>query len=527
LTLDAAAVTADTRRPPVLRAKIDVLSLLPAKAMGSAAHTRRVAATCLVLVSSLGSSSSFADAPESVEPSRKHGAPAYPEQAPIADDDERPVPDYDGRGDEPTTAGDVLLWIPRIVLSPLYFVSEFVVRRPLGAVVSWAEEEELPKLLVDFFTFGPDRNIGIVPTALIDFGFNPSVGVYHFWNEFLADNNKFRARAATWGPRWLMLKVADRLEVYDDHELSVRFEFEKRPDWVFYGLGPLSQSDDESRFSETRVDGGFGYQAKLWRSSEVNAFVGVRHVRFEPDEGCCDEPTVAESIAARPTFEPPGLREGYFVLRQGVDLKLDTRKRRNLGEPREGSDFVSPPGSGVRLDVRAEHAGALERTRPFPGDNPVLYEWMKYGATLGGFADLTGEQRVVGLSVIVDFADPLREDRAIPFTEQVSLGGDRPLRGYLQGRLIDRSSAVALFEYRWPVWVWLDGTIHYGVGNVFGEHLDGFELAKLRQSFGIGMRGIGSPDHVFELLVAAGTETFDEGAGFDTLRVVLGATSGF
>jgi hypothetical protein len=511
----------------VLRAKLDVLSLHPAKAMGRAAHTRKVAAVCVVLGSLLGSSGAFAETPETAKPSRKHGAPEYPKLQPIASDDERPVPDYDGRGDEPTTAGDVLLWIPRVALSPLYFVSEFVVRRPLGVVVSWAEKEELPKLLVDFFTFGPDRNIGIVPTALIDFGFNPSVGVYHFWNEFLADNNKLRARAATWGPRWLVLKVADRLEVYDDHELSVRFEFEKRPDWVFHGLGPLSQKDDESRFSETRVDGGFGYQAKLWRSSEARAFVGVRHVRFEPDEGCCDDPTVAETIAGRPSFEPPGLREGYFVARQGVDLELDTRKRRNLGEPREGSDFVSPPGSGVRIDLRAEHAGALEQSRPFPGDNPVLYEWMKYGATLGGFADLTGEQRVVGLSLIVDFADPLRDDRAIPFTEQVSLGGDRPLRGFLQGRAIDRSSAVALFEYRWPVWVWLDGTIHYGVGNVFGEHLDGFELGLLRQSFGIGMRGVGSPDHVFELLVAAGTETFDEGAGLDTVRLVLGATSGF
>jgi hypothetical protein len=84
-----------------------------------------------------------------------------------------------------------------------------------------------------------------------------------------------------------------------------------------------------------------------------------------------------------------------------------------------------------------------------------------------------------------------------------------------------------LFEYRWPVWVWLDGTIHYGVGNVFGEHLDGLALELMRQSFGIGMRAIGSHDHVFELLFAAGTKTFDEGAGVDNLRVVLGATSGF
>ena len=33
--------------------------------------------------------------------------------------EKRPVPEYDGR-DEPTTAGDVLIWVPRILVSPLF-----------------------------------------------------------------------------------------------------------------------------------------------------------------------------------------------------------------------------------------------------------------------------------------------------------------------------------------------------------------------------------------------------------------------
>ena len=53
---------------------------------------------------------------------------------------DRPVPDYDGRGEEPTDAGDVLLWVPRILVSPLYLTTEFLLRRPLGFVISEAEE---------------------------------------------------------------------------------------------------------------------------------------------------------------------------------------------------------------------------------------------------------------------------------------------------------------------------------------------------------------------------------------------------
>ncbi|MGE3673838.1 MAG: hypothetical protein AB7K71_29475, partial [Polyangiaceae bacterium] len=125
------------------------------------------------------------------------------------------------------------------------------------------------------------------------------------------------------------------------------------------------------------------------------------------------------------------------------------------------------------------------------------------------------------------FVDPLLKGSEIPFNEQVTLGGDRPMRGFLEGRLVDRSSAVLRFDYTWPVWVWLDGAIHYAVGNVFGEHLDGFEPGLLRQSAGVGLRAVGSRDHVFEMLQAFGTEPFDEGAEPESLRFVFGATSGF
>jgi hypothetical protein len=92
---------------------------------------------------------------------------------------------------------------------------------------------------------------------------------------------------------------------------------------------------------------------------------------------------------------------------------------------------------------------------------------------------------------------------------------------------VDRSAAVALLEYQWPIWVWMDGALHYGVGNVFGEHLEGFEISLLRQSFGLGLRSNGSRDHVFEILLAFGSDTFDDGGEVDHVRFVFGASSGF
>src|SRR5882672_10368909 len=46
----------------------------------------------------------------------------------------RHLPDYDGCGGEPTTPGDVAVWVPRGALAPAYLVYDFGIRRPLGAL---------------------------------------------------------------------------------------------------------------------------------------------------------------------------------------------------------------------------------------------------------------------------------------------------------------------------------------------------------------------------------------------------------
>jgi hypothetical protein len=445
---------------------------------------------------------------------------------PIDKDDERPLPDYDGR-DEPTTAGDVLIWIPRVILSPLYFVSEFIIRRPLGWLITAAEREDLPTKIIDFFTF-EERKAGVVPTALFDFELRPSVGLYFFWDDLGFKGHKQRLHAAYGGSNWLKLTVAERIQFWNqDHEVGLRGEYWTRPDGVFHGFGPSSRDEDRGRYKFQRIEGGFTYDALLWRSSEFRSFVAVRDVSFDGDVGCCGDHTVLAQVALGNYPEPPGLDDGYTIALQGVTAEIDTRRRRAPLELPDASDFVSPPGTGVKLQIRGEHATGLRDTPRATPEDPSRYHWVKYGATVGGFADLTGDQRVLGLSLIADFADPLDEDGDIPFTEQVTLGGSRPMRGFLAGRLVDRSAAVAVLEYQWPVWVWMDGALTYSVGNVFGEHLDDFELALLRQSYGLGLRTTGSRDHVLEFLLAFGTETFDDGASIESVRIVLGATSGF
>ena len=82
-------------------------------------------------------------------------------------------------------------------------------------------------------------------------------------------------------------------------------------------------------------------------------------------------------------------------------------------------------------------------------------------------------------------------------------------------------------QYSWPIWIWLDGTMHVAAGNVWGEHLRDLDPKLLRFSTGIGFRTVNTPDHQFEVLIATGTETIEDGLRPNTIRILAGATRGF
>src|SRR4051812_39292440 len=164
---------------------------------------------------------------------------------------DRPVPDYDGRHGKghPTTAGDVALWVPRVVLFPAYVVSEFVIRRPLGYAITAAEKANVPAELYDFFAFGPDHKAGIVPTAFIDFGFSPSVGLYAFWDDAGWKGHTLRLRGSTWGKHWLAGAFSERFEVSKAASIGWSGSLTRRPDYTFYGIGPDTREANRSRYA--------------------------------------------------------------------------------------------------------------------------------------------------------------------------------------------------------------------------------------------------------------------------------------
>jgi hypothetical protein len=433
------------------------------------------------------------------------GTPAPPAESP-----KRPVPDYDGRGRPPAPPGEAALWIPRVILSPLYLTSEYVLRTPLSVVVPAAENADLPRKVYDFFTFGPEHKAGFTPVGLVEFNFNPSVGIYAFWDDAGFKGDDLRAHVEAWPDDWLYGSLMERILLADQRTLQLRISGLTRPDKVFYGLGPRSLQADQSRYLLQRIDGSAAYEWRFWRSSRIETAVGVRDVatrdgHFESD------PTLTQEVASGAFAVPFGFGREYTAEYNQLLASVDSRA------------VASGPAPGALLEVAAEQGSDL-RNAPASG-------WLRYRAIAGGYVDLTGRGRILGLSATTFFVDPLGSE-PVPFTELVYLGGDHPMPGYYDGRLRDRSAAVATASYMWPIGPWLDGELKLEVGNVFGAHLEGFDVRLLRFSGAFGVTLAATNNNPFqdapvELIVGLGSEIFEHGAQLNSARVMLGVPQTF
>ncbi|HLK36610.1 MAG TPA: hypothetical protein VKU41_07635 [Polyangiaceae bacterium] len=432
--------------------------------------------------------------------------PSAPASAPSSGESpKRAVPDYDGRGPPPDEPGAAALWVPRVVLSPAYLATEYVLRRPLSLAIPAAEHADLPRKVYDLFTFGPEHKAGFAPIGFVEFDFNPSVGVYAFWDDAGFSGNDLRLHAEAWPTDWVAGSLTERIAVTADQSVQLRVSAVHRPDRVFYGLGPRSLQADQSRYADQRVDLSASHEWRFWRSSTIETRAGLRDVDTS-DGHFGGDPSLSREARTGAFEIPDGFGREYTDEYNRLVLALDSRARQER------------PGSGVRVELGAEQGNNLHGT-PASG-------FLRYGATAAGYLDLNGRSRVLGLSITTLFADPLGS-RLIPFTELVSLGGDKLMLAYFGGRLIDRSAAVATLSYAWPVGPWLDGHLEIAAGNVFGMRLAGFDWSLLRLSGAVGVSIGGLRDAPIEALIGLGTETFAQSGQVDSVRVMLGVPHSF
>ena len=411
--------------------------------------------------------------------------------------------EFRGQADPPPNTGDVLIWVPRVVLFPAYLATEYVVRAPLGALSTTAEKNDWPAWLFNFFAFAPENRGGIFPTFFLDFGLRPSIGLHFFWDDTFVRDNKFTADLSWGGSNWITVALGDRYTFNDADSLAIGARWARRPDNIYYGIGPEIDTDLRTRYGTDTISGGIQYRHSV-RGFEVTVDPRIDRTIFR-DYSCCSDPTLNQRVAAGELPAPPGFQENTTVVSIPVRVLVDTRRPEGF------------PRSGIR--VGAELAPAVDVTRGFD------LSWLRYGATVQGFWDVTRTGRVLSLGVWAGFVDPLGS-QPVPFTNLVTLGGNDPFAGFVTGSLRDRSAVALQLSYMWPVFIFLDGVLGVSVGNVFDAHLRNFDFDLLRLSAELGIRTRGTGNTSFQLLIGIGTETFRQGFAVASFRFSFGVTYG-
>jgi hypothetical protein len=423
----------------------------------------------------------------------------------------RELPDYSGRGPREPTPGEKALWVPRILLGPLWLVNEFVLRRPLVAIGTAVEEDYGPQKLAHVMTFGTGDRAGIYPTAFFEFGFRPSIGLTFWANQTPSNDARFRAHFAFGGRQWWQVGVKQRFflgaretthEPFGKSQIHLGFDLLARPDYVLFGFGP-DPGDIKTRYYRRQIGGHVGTELVFGHLDGIGLEVRVDDNAFGPGSAGSGEVSIEEQFDVASAI--PGF-DGYTLGMASLVLNLDSRRPRPAG------------GSGVRLELMGDLATDLRN----PSD-----AFARYGAEVGLFGDLNRRNRVLSLRQRVQLVEPLG-DGEVPFTELLTLGGVEELRGHMEDRYRGQSLWLTTLQYTYPVWVFLDGIVFVDVGQVFGHHLEGFDVSSMVLSFGMGLRTNGDRDSSFHLMIAAGTTPFDApDFSVDSFRLVIGTGRGF
>jgi hypothetical protein len=410
--------------------------------------------------------------------------------------DKREVPDYGGH--PPPQRVRWLRTVGRVVLFPIYVVNEYVVRRPLGFAVDFAEHARAPRVAIRYLFLGPKvPGPAIYPVALYDFGFQPSVGLRVSWNDgFLTPGSKLGLKLGYGGSDWLRADGALRVGMPFGTWVGFDAAARHRPDAVFYGIGGRTPEDAKARYELTRTAVGV---SAGWRWVSV---VGGTSGALTTTSDFHGGPSIEEQVAAGNIAAlPAGYSEEVIAHRLGVTVALDSRSRKR-------------EESGARFDGIVERVWQRDRTRQ---------AWTHVDATAGAglLFDPVGERKL-DLRLRVEMVEA-RSAMDVPFLELATIGGSRDLRGFSGARARDASALAFTLDYQWPLAAWLDATAYLGVGNVFGPRLGGFHTGKLRGSAGFGLSLAGfSDERQVELWAAGGTDPFDQGFSFTSFRLVLG-----
>jgi hypothetical protein len=261
------------------------------------------------------------------------------------------------------------------------------------------------------------------------------------------------------------------------------------PDVRHFGIGNSSVEEDETRFGYTPKSGGVRLDFDGRRFS-----LGASADYYDVEtSGGRTAPSIEERFSAA---ETPGLEVSDFVyLKSTASAAFDWRKP--LGYSGQGGLYR------LRFDDYRE--------------SDDVYSFQSVEAEVVQLIPILRANWVIALRGLATATD-IDDSSAVPFFLLPSLGGGSTLRGYPDFRFRDRNRLLMNAELRWTPARFLDMAIFYDTGKVAARRED-LDFDDLKESYGVGMRIVGTDGYAARLEVAQSRE--------HKARLIVGVSGSF
>ncbi len=390
----------------------------------------------------------------------------------------------DGRLDPPPPR----CWrlVPEALLFPVRALL-LALRYPIGATLRLEDRYHPLSRIADALTWSGGLR-GLRPAFYYSTIYVPEIGLRYFDRLTLGVDTRLETTATVGGAHYVYSDLVVE-PTRSSGPIGVVFDlsFDRRGDLLYNGLGNHTYSNAPTgRYLMNALESHLSLRVRPVHGVTLFAMLTTGLKRFDNGDRVGGDAGIVYSYD---TTTIPGFTHGTTFVRAGTGFDLDTR------------DTPYSASSGVVVH------GALDYTHGIDGDS-ASYE--RLSGSVGVPINLWQRTHVLWLSATTALTWQ-NDDAPVPFSELPTLGGPNDLRGFRFQDFRDDTAFFATAEYRWPVWMWVEGALFVDYGGVFGPNYAGFGARRMQPDVGVALRLVTSNSFAVRVQLGYG---FGEGFNF-------------
>jgi outer membrane protein assembly factor BamA len=361
-----------------------------------------------------------------------------------------------------TSLGSKVLKVPQFVINLPVWTIEGIANIVVNDLV---ESESLSRLIAKFTAI--DRVWGFYPVA----GYGPNSGLkggLTFTSKQVftkGERVKIRGSYSTHDYQDYKFKytVPSKFRPFRNAALTARYR--QKPWESFYGIGNDSRKENEVALNLEESFVTVGWSHDLYRKLQLGLEGSYRAISVFDGE----DPDLEGNISA--IREKLSLSSHDFrsarIWSVGTSLVHDWRNSR-----------VQTSGGGYE-SLSIMYNKGVSRSEDL--------KYIVARADLRHYVNVH-MKRVLGLRILVEATNLSSKSTGLPYYLLRRLGGKDHLRSFSSSRYVGNHLALASLEYRYPIWVGVNGFVLFEEARVFETFKEDFTLKNWHYSISMGIR---------------------------------------